>query len=243
MTGRPRSPDRKQPGNAGKLLVAALVLGAAGLGLNGCGRETRHEILTFFFTGVPSLDQEAGPDETGLSPAELGRRRRAETEARYRETRLRTQKWTHGPYGAGDCERCHSFGGSLAFRSNAPKYTVAAATTAPRRLLMPVEELCFTCHTTKSAEIADRLDLRLHGPVASGLCVGCHSPHQSPRRYMLRGKDNQELCTNCHEIEGIRQRSAIHAAKPDDDCLACHNPHMGRSAMNLRSDYDESTGQ
>lgn len=242
MAGYPDNPTGRQPGKIAKLLAATLVLAAAGLALNGCGQETRHEILTFFFTGVPPLDAEAGPGEAGLSPAELARRRRAETAARYQEARLRAQKWTHGPYGAAECQRCHAFGGSLGFRSGAQKTTVAVTTSAPRRLLMPVEEICFTCHTTKSAEIADQLGLRLHGPVASGLCVGCHSPHQSQRRYMLRGETNQELCTNCHEIAGIRQRSPLHAAKRNDDCLACHNPHMGKSALNLRSDYDESTG-
>ena len=106
--------------------------------------------------------------------------------------------------------------------------------------MAPPEELCLGCHETKSVRAADERDLRLHGPVASGLCIGCHNPHQSNRRFMLLKKNTVELCTQCHNKAGLQERTAAHGSAPDADCLTCHNPHMGRTAMILKAEFDET---
>ncbi len=154
---------------------------------------------------------------------------------------LRAVKWSHGPYAAGECNRCHALSASLGLgkRGGSKRKATVNMSSVGGRLLAPAEELCLGCHDTKSVEVADQRNLRLHGPVASGLCIGCHNPHQSARRYMLLGKNTVELCTQCHDKDGLKQRTAAHAKAPDPDCLACHNPHMGRTAMILKAEYNE----
>ncbi|MDH3595880.1 MAG: hypothetical protein OEU09_03140 [Rhodospirillales bacterium] len=230
------------------MLIGTLALVLLASAMSGCTREHRHELLTFFFTGVEPLEPE-GPedDEAARARAEASLTRGERRAARIRENQtvvLRTQKWGHGPYAATQCELCHATGGSLAFRKDGAQAggSSLALAGATRRLVAPLQELCFGCHTAKSIDVADALGLRLHGPVASGLCIGCHSPHQSSRRYMLRGKDNTELCEGCHDLAGIRERTPLHAQNGDQVCTACHNPHMGRSATNLKSEYDEKGG-
>ena len=56
---------------------------------------------------------------------------------------------------------------------------------------------------------------------------------------MLLRADNVALCTQCHDKAELGQRTPIHVREPKTDCVECHNPHMGKSAMNLKKDYDE----
>jgi predicted CXXCH cytochrome family protein len=231
-----------------RVLTGTLALVLLASAMSGCSREGRHDLLTFFFTGVEPLEPEgAEDDEAARERAEASLTREERRAKRIRENQtvvLRTQKWGHGPYAATECELCHATGGSLAFRKDSAQAggSSLALPGATRRLVAPLQELCFGCHTAKGIDTADASELRLHGPVASGLCIGCHSPHQSTRRYMLRGKDNIELCERCHNLAGIRERSPVHAQNGGQVCTTCHNPHMGRSAMILRSEYDEKRG-
>lgn len=227
-------------------LVLVIIAGAT----VGCSRETRYEILTFFFTGVPPLDgegrtaeQAAAVDSQALAQAAALARR--EESLRLRRAELeRALRWSHGPYAAGACGACHSVAGSVAFRSaKSTGAALSAVGSAQQRLIAPKHELCLTCHSEKSADAINARGLRPHAPVGSGLCVGCHSPHQTARRYMLLGEDNVDLCTQCHEKSGIWERTPLHAEAQDPDCLGCHNPHVGRSATVLRSEYDELAEQ
>lgn len=226
---------------------AAVALGLIGLVLGGCGRETRYEVLTFFFTGVPPLEEWGKPakPETAVEPrlSRAANVRQKLEERKRRDLLIQVARlgWTHGPYGARQCSRCHALQGSLSFVSGAKRGTATVPTSAAAtgRLHVPVTELCLGCHTGKSREAAAEKNLWLHAPVAAGRCVECHSPHQSRRRFMLYETDNVALCTRCHDGAGLRQRTPVHTREPETDCVECHNPHMGRTAMNLKSDYDE----
>lgn len=237
-------------------LSTAILIVAVGAIVAACSPATRYEVLTFFFTGVPPLEEQMAktlpgdgtgkteglqPATASLSSAEKVALKKAEILQKRKLRLLRAVRWTHGPYAAAECNRCHALSASLGLgaRAGGAKKGAMNMSSVGGRLLAPAEELCLGCHETKSVQAADKRKLRLHGPVASGLCIGCHNPHQSPRRYMLLGKDTVDLCTQCHEKDGLRQRTAAHAKATKLDCLACHNPHMGRTAMILKADYDE----
>ena len=209
------------------MALAVLILG-------GCSREQRHEVLTFFFTGVPPLEKEGAPAE---DVAERG----ATAVRTARRTAPRPQAelpWTHGPYAARECEQCHSStgtkpGGKTKSQSGLPVDMRGARVREPR------EELCIGCHTDQSADVAYARDLWLHGPAATGLCTVCHSPHQSRQRYMLLAATSVELCGQCHERTALAEMTPAHRKEPDTDCLSCHNPHLGRTAAMLKSEFDE----
>lgn len=222
------------------LVTTIFLVVAAGAVVGGCSRETRYEILTFFFTGVPPLDAPEtaadGKKETDSKNAALtATEKHAAKLLQRRKDRLATLPWIHGPYGANDCGRCHAFGASRVFRKSAVQSTAPTLGGATQeRLIVPKQELCFGCHGTKTAEIADARGLRIHGPVAAGECTACHSPHGAPRRYMLRMKNNVELCAQCHDLPGIAQRTPVHRDITKTECTNCHDPHMGRPMMILR---------
>lgn len=240
----PRASRRGSPVRAG---LGALILIMAGLALNSCSPETRYEVLTFFFTGVPPPGEDEKPVEAAQASAG-GLAAARERQAKFKEARMvhlrRPLAWIHGPFAANECSKCHALGASKKFTAAFGDSGVGAigGGVGPR-LVMPIEELCISCHSEKGTETADKRGLRLHAPVASGFCVGCHSPHQSQRQFMLLAADNVGLCAQCHDATELRDRSARHRKEGDGgkiaDCLECHNPHEGRTAMILRSEHDE----
>lgn len=215
---------------------------AAALGLaGGCSTEARHEVLTFFFTGVPA----PGAEQSDVKETKKTGEAAPATKPRRREFFQEPQFFAHGPYGAGQCDKCHAVTTSKPFRTEAAG-AITAAPAAERksigpRLAAPLKELCLTCHGDKAYAVAQAQALWMHGPVAEGWCVACHSPHRSERQYMLLGKNNVELCTGCHRKPDLLQ-TAAHQKEPEADCLACHNPHSGRSASLLKAQHDEWRG-
>jgi predicted CXXCH cytochrome family protein len=78
--------------------------------------------------------------------------------------------------------------------------------------------------------------LWVHGPVSSGLCTVCHSPHSSKYPFMLLSGKTNEMCRSCH-AEGYIMPIEDH--KKDMDCTECHNPHIGKNRFLLKKDFDE----
>ena len=231
-----RLPRRLSP----QLIVVLIVSIAIISVVVGCSTETRHRVKTIVFTGVPPLHGEQPtqqPEQDGAAQSAA-----AEQLARQQEYRdaLVSPYWQHGPFAAGECERCHSLGQSASFlgsreaASDAP--SPVASLSAPSRLLMPLEKLCVSCHSQHGTAFALIRDLQQHAPSASGACTGCHSPHQSLRRYMLLRADNRELCGSCHEPATL---TSIHFDNLAQDCISCHNAHVGIKSDLLRSDAQE----
>jgi predicted CXXCH cytochrome family protein len=221
--------------------TAMFVLGfALACSAVGCSTEARYKIKTIIFTGVPppheEQQQEVQPD--------LARAEKAEQLARQEQFRdaLISRYWQHGPYAAGECERCHNLSQSKSFlgsRTAADQGRPSAtSTSAPSRLITSPQQLCITCHARHGGAYARSQGLKQHLPVAAGLCTGCHNPHQSLRRYMLLNADNRELCSRCHAPISL---SALHAQDPAQDCIDCHNAHVGLTSSLLKSDAPELT--
>lgn len=143
---------------------------------------TRHQVLTFFFDGVP-------PEETQGEVSKGSKKEGAPVvaAARYVE---------HGPYAAKQCEACH--------------------VKASNKLVLPIEELCFQCHT---------LDIRkkhIHGPLASGGCKECHDPHGSRFPFLLVSEP-KEFCFRCHDANAIEKKE-VHR-RTEAQCTSCHDAH------------------
>ena len=216
------------------IAIATAIIAVSAVSISGCSPETKHEVLTFFFTGVPDPFAELVESDEIIGVKTKKKKRHVF----FQEPRY----YIHGPYAAGECGKCHSADSAKQFRIGSGKTTKTSTQKRKRfgpRLAYPLEKLCVTCHTDKSETFARSLQLSVHEPAATGMCVKCHDPHRSARQYMLLGKNSVELCTvACHDKDGFQQRGA-HRKNQGKDCLECHNPHVGTTAQLLRSDYDE----
>jgi predicted CXXCH cytochrome family protein len=175
-----------------------------------CNEIERHEVLTFFFDGVPPLEQErlAGePLET--TPAQLAQT--AEAPVWYvHEARK-------------DCSNCHSKRKQRGFSSDP-------------RLIAPIPQLCYNCHTDFTASAAF-----VHGPVAVGQCLYCHNPHKSQIKYLL-SRPEPELCYQCHDINTIELIPA-HLPKQLSACTDCHDPHASSNKALLKGNSLQTSGE
>jgi len=210
--------------------LAALLLGG------GCNPVTRHDILTFFFTGVPPLGSEE-KDEDEDKPALA----QGPTVIKKRSITVVSPRFTHGPYAANQCYQCHETSASGGYRGFGKKAeaqgALAKAGAVSGKLVLPVAELCPTCHIGKSPARAYQAGLWVHGPVSSGYCVLCHGPHAGPEPAFLSVKADA-LCLECHgggQVSTTRQEH-----QPLAECLKCHNPHFGKDNRLLKTAYTEA---
>ncbi len=204
----------------GTLAVLALLLLVA-FALPGCS----HQVLTFFFTGVPEPGQEQIADSTVKF-------------AKRKQRVSKSNQFVHGPFGAGACNLCHqSLSGSV-FGQQATATATADSRRISPRLVQPLAELCIGCHSDHHPSAVESLGLWQHGPVANQQCTDCHSPHKSSRQYMLLEDSNVAMCGQCHTSSDLRH-TPQHTDNPAAECTSCHNPHAGQNRLLLRAEYDE----
>lgn len=213
--------------SAGLFLFSLFLFGS------GCDKHTKHKVLTFFFTGVPPLEEKKkdATAETKVAGAEEEKKKTGVT----REVRF----FAHGPKAANECFQCHDTSGSITFRKSFQSKTQTASlkqSAISGRLVAPLEKLCIECHTAKSAQSAYTNGLSMHGPLATGSCTFCHNPHQSRFQYMLIKEKTWNLCTECHST-GYLAETEEH--KKGKDCILCHNPHFGKNSFLLKKDFNE----
>ena len=215
------------------LLLAAALLVASG---PGCDRNARHDVLTFFFTGVPPLDEGGKAPEKAKAPE----RKAPEESAKKKRVVVKATRYSHGPYASGACYLCHETSETGGYRGlgkkEEAKGAIAKAGIVPGKLVAPLRELCVRCHAAKSPEKARGEGLWVHGPVAAGYCTACHGPHAGPQPHLLV-KNANDACRDCHG-EGFLVGKALHEGKTE--CLACHNAHFGRDGRLLTSEHREA---
>jgi len=195
--------------------------------LSGCDRQSRHKMLTVFFTGVPPLEEEqnaaAAKDKT---PQTKGKP--APPPALYE----------HPLTASRQCSVCHRSTANFSMfgvKGQQPVVTFRKGMVSPGPLVRPRQELCIGCHKDKSAAEALARGLRLHPTSAKGDCYACHDPHQSNNPYILLAKP-QQICLPCHQDPKTME---LAAHKVPGECLGCHNPHMGKDRKLLTKDYRE----
>ncbi|MCK9422382.1 MAG: hypothetical protein M0Q38_07275 [Bacteroidales bacterium] len=88
----------------------------------------------------------------------------------------------------------------------------------PGNMIEPQPGLCYQCHDAYDGKFE-------HGPVVSGNCTKCHSPHNSENPKLLL-RTGQALCFTCHESDRILA-TPEHEKIGESPCTTCHNPHGG----------------
>ncbi len=134
--------------------------------------------------------------------------------------RWKTEKYVHGPVGAGNCVFCHDPHGSS--RKFYLRYDGK-------------EGLCLVCHLVKARDFSKK-GFRFHAILTAKGCVACHSPHASPHPYQLE-EATLPLCMGCHpRFKGKKRghplskhplmgpRDPLNPQKPFT-CVSCHDPH------------------
>jgi len=232
-------PGRKRPHAYWLLALSCLFV----FTLPGCDRLSRHKVLTFFFTGVPSLEEQdkmkAERLEGTQKPKPDDTTQVAAARAPSRSTALGSSRFSHGPYAANTCYECHEVSASGGLRGFGKKEeaagSVAQAGVVPGKMVAPMAELCVGCHDSKSPAKAFEAGLWVHGPVGNGYCILCHGPHNGPEPYLLL-KQADALCADCHTPEMIHAQD-MHRNR--SDCTSCHNAHVGRDRRLLKAEHQE----
>jgi predicted CXXCH cytochrome family protein len=210
-------------------LIGMVVLTVLITSISGCSRQTKHKVLTFFFTGVPPLEEEK---------KEVGEKEKSAEETKMEKKIAPKPKklFSHTPYALRMCDQCHQTSASFGrFRPKGSAVMVRSGLGSPGMLVVPLKELCVKCHKHMSASSVFKEELWLHAPAAQGKCTICHGSHQSAYPNLLLEKPDK-ICTQCHS-EGFMLDSADH--RKSSECLSCHNPHLGKDRMLLSKDYKE----
>jgi predicted CXXCH cytochrome family protein len=159
--------------------------------LSACSPQTRYDVLSFFFDGVPK------PGEAAKGPASTTMTARAEAATGRK----------HGPYAAKMCSACHRQDGSnqlilpveklclnchnLNIRTRKIHGPVASGgcrvchdphgTGKPFMLVAEPSKFCFHCHDP--AEVGSH---EVHKSLGGAECTDCHNPHGSDNDFLLK---------------------------------------------------------
>lgn len=193
----------------GRVSLSVVLLAGLGASVLSCDEVERHQALTFFFDGVPSAGSQSFEEELVNSASQDSEPGGQEPVWYVHEARK-------------DCANCHQ-------KQRAGRFSNQT------RLLAPVPNLCYNCHTdfTRSASF-------VHGPVAVGQCLFCHNPHKSKVKHLLN-RPEPKLCLLCHEVSMIELIPA-HLAQQTSACTDCHNPHAAATKALLKGPYSPPTG-
>lgn len=213
----------------------------------GCSPQTRHGLLTVFFTGVPPLEGEQGVSAAmakAPGPGEKTSAHRPGTvaAAATASVRPKQQYYAHPLWQEGTCTACHQVNKLFSFTpvEGGGKHTANSQFYAgggmPGPLLRTKEKLCNGCHTDKGGLQAIRDGLWIHNTAAKGDCLACHDPHQSGHVSVLR-KPADQLCRSCHPEAKLADIAM--QRQEDEPCLSCHNPHLGKDRRLLLKDHRE----
>lgn len=187
--------------------------------LLGCNPNTRYEVTTFFFTGVPPPEDEK--EKFGVAAEKVARGSQVK-----KKLASKPEIITHAPYTQRRCDLCH---GKISLS------TLKRRGGIPGSEVVPSKDVCLGCHPNKSPSRAFTEGLWLHAPASQGNCNLCHCPHQSTIPARLTEKISK-ICIQCHS-EGYKMNTPEH--RNAAECLSCHNPHLGNNSLLLKKEYDE----
>ena len=136
-------------------------------------------------------------------------------------------KNVHSPVSKRMCNQCHE------------------ETTSPTPLKTKKEgmTLCRGCHNDMYNKTFEKS--RMHWPVvAKEGCLGCHNPHASMDKGLLR-EPVAKLCGKCHVDTMKRQTKNVSKHEPivDGRCTECHDPHSSNNLFLTKkaADFDLCT--
>jgi predicted CXXCH cytochrome family protein len=177
--------------------------------LSGCDDSRRYKVLSYFFDGVPLPESEraALQEQAHLSDPNS-------VDVVLLQGQPIEIWYTHEPYKSCDV-KCHGV------RTGGYSGSVRMAVEPP--------QLCLQCHENMDYSMS-RPGLSVHGPVAVGECLMCHSPHKSKYKHVLK-QSVPDLCYQCHVASRIELIKGHSQAK---DCLKCHYGHTSPEKFLLR---------
>jgi predicted CXXCH cytochrome family protein len=230
-----------------KTCICILVISVFILCFSGCSTSTKHKVLTFFFTGVPSLEEmemQKKEQQEKLKKKEDKKKSAVKEIAKLPEPASREKAaspapkiYFHTPYSDGACKKCHRMpeANFTMFRLNTPTSKFSKGGGMPGVLIAPRRKLCIQCHESLTLDKASSSGLWLHTTAAEGDCDACHAPHQGDYPNVLI-KTPRVICHECHLGE---ENMNIPDHRNADECLDCHNPHLGKNRLMLKKDYQE----
>lgn len=162
---------------AGTALAAALLMTGAA---TACAPETRHRVLSFFFDGVPPLE-DGDREQDAEAYATAARRRYGE----------------HGPYAARLCDACHVQGSNSLVLPQEELCLNCHPLKLDRAMLHgPLASgSCVICHAPHGS--AHRYLLVSD---SKEFCLYCHDKNEILKREAHQGVDAE--CTTCHDAHG-----------------------------------------
>ncbi|MCF6307582.1 MAG: hypothetical protein L3J09_06480 [Flavobacteriaceae bacterium] len=173
-----------------------------------CSSKSSYQIKSFIFDGVPKYEVYSPIYQDSLSNVDsLLSEKNNKVFVNNRRTNEKISVSIHEPYRERKCSECHNMQNT-------------------KNPLKSSDKLCYKCHDNFNTSY-----LILHGPVASGDCLVCHSPHRAKYKNLLV-RSVQNLCLNCHDLDVLGDNNE-HKDISKTTCLKCHNPHGGDSNMFL----------
>ncbi len=140
-----------------------------------------------------------------------------------------------------ECLDCHEDFKSVLKRSHVHQPARESCETCHKRhgftqklvLVKDQPDLCTGCHEDVKTEIAS--GGHVHGALSEGGCTGCHDPHASDDKMLLRTVEKgSTLCASCHaDIAAIATEKDLHEPFKKGDCSVCHAPHSSNQAALL----------
>lgn len=95
---------------------------------------------------------------------------------------------------------------------------------------------CYKCHDDKIKSFDREY---VHGPIAGGSCMICHSMHGSKNEHHLNFPESM-LCFECHDdVEEQINLLTVHKPFMEGNCVGCHDPHSTNNEWILKKSSEE----
>lgn len=194
-----------------------------------CREDKKHDVLTFFFDGVPPLGQEkqVNADFRATAQAPEGpvwyvhepRKDCTNCHDRNRQRVSYPQTYLNAPIPK-LCYNCHTDFTSSGKYVHGPVAVGQClfchnphASKIKYLLLEPEPVLCFKCHDQFSIEL-----IPAHVSKQMTMCTNCHNPHSSSTRALLKAEPNQ--INEIYSGRVSRQTNTIPVSSQDKEYLA-----------------------
>ncbi|MDD5773291.1 MAG: cytochrome c3 family protein [bacterium] len=119
----------------------------------------------------------------------------------------------HKPVKEGKCVSCHDPHNSPNSKLLLPKEFTGA---------FKEDKLCYLCHPN----MRQKYSSKIHKPITDGDCDGCHVPHGSENKKLLKFSEDKDMCLSCHRLGPEDLKNKKHTLdQAHTKCLGCHNPH------------------
>lgn len=222
--------------NSGRWVLAGLA--GVVLLITACGsQQQKHQMLTFFFDGVPDPGSASSPVPTG--EAEMVEKKRRGFVPVVRRVIF------HEPFELKDCKDCHKSAHSQALVKDEPRLCYDCHGKILKKMTFvhkPAEDgTCKACHLPHKSPydfLLPKPEVQLcndchdpvntlafvHTPIADGHCSVCHDPHGGKNAMYLKAEADAH-CAQCHEPEKMMVLEA-HQHVGEQRCMDCHDPHQ-----------------